>query len=254
MVQIGDDKSAPAAFTVTWPRSSTRTEGSPMKVRRVHDFLGLRPEDAVPLQRRLAPRVRTTGTLPRHLRLVAGVNCSPAKDGTLHACVVLCEAPDWTVIEACHAAAVPPMPYVPGLLSFREAPVVLDALRALRGSPEVILVDGQGIAHPRGLGLASHLGLHIDVPTIGVGKSRLCGTHREPGPERGDRVPLQLDGRRIGTVLRTRARVKPVYVSVGHGVSLRTAERTVLACAARYRLPEPIREADRRSRAHARER
>jgi deoxyribonuclease V len=223
-----------------------------MKVRRVHAFEGLTPKEAVALQRRLAGRVRRSGPLPRRLTRVAGVDCSIARDGRLHACIVLCDAPDWRVVESHDAAGDPPMPYVPGLLSFREIPILLDTLRRLRGRPQVILVDGQGVAHPRGLGLAAHLGLFLDVPTIGVAKSRLCGEHADPGPERGDEAPLRLEGRRIGSVLRTRARVKPLYISVGNRVGLRPAVRAVLACTPRYRLPEPIRHADRMSRAHAR--
>jgi deoxyribonuclease V len=221
-------------------------------VRRVHSFRGVTPTAAVALQRELAGRVVRRGGLPRRLRQVAGVDCSPTRDGRLVACVVLCETDTWQVLEERFAAGRPPMPYVPGLLSFREAPVVLRALRALRGRPEVVLVDGQGVAHPRGLGLASHVGLFLDVPTVGVAKSRLCGEHAEPGPRRGDRTPLRLGPRRIGTVLRTRAHVRPLYVSVGHRVGLAAAERCALACAPRFRLPEPIRAADARSRARAR--
>ena len=144
------------------------------------------------------------------------------------------------------------MPYVPGLLSFREAPTMLEALADIAGRPDVVLVDGQGVAHPRGFGIASHLGLHLDVPTVGCAKSRLVGVHREPGIERGERTPLVAGGRRIGTVLRSRAQVKPLFVSVGHGLCLRAAERVVLETCTRYRLPEPIRHADRASRAAAR--
>lgn len=223
-----------------------------MRVRRLHPFEGVMPKDAVRLQRRLAARVEARGRFCRKLRRVAAADCSPARDGTLHACVVICEAPDWEVVEVAHAAATPAMPYVPGLLSFREAPIVLAALRRVRAKPDVLLVDGQGLAHPRGLGIATHLGLHLEVPTIGVGKSRLVGEHEEPGPALGDWSPLTHDGRRIGVVLRTRERVKPLYVSVGHRIGLMPAVRVVLACVTKYRLPEPIREADRRSRSMAR--
>ena len=223
-----------------------------MRVRRRRALEGLTPKEAIRAQARLAQELVVRGTLPRRIRRIAGVDCSPAPDGTLHACVVVCAGPAWEVEEVALAGAEPAMPYVPGLLSFREAPVVLDALRSIRSEPDVMLVDGQGIAHPRGVGLASHLGLHLDVPTIGVGKSRLCGTHDEPGPTRGDQSALMLNGTRIGTVLRTRDGVKPVYVSPGHRLGQRPAVRAVLAAAPRYRLPEPIRQADMRSRRHAR--
>jgi deoxyribonuclease V len=133
---------------------------------------------------------------------------------------------------------------VPGYLSFREAPALLAALGRLHRAPDVILCDGQGLAHPRRFGLACHLGVLLDVPTIGVAKSRLIGTHDEPAPRRGARTPLRDAGETIGAVLRTRAGVRPVYVSVGHRVSLETAIAIVLGCAPRFRVPEPVRRAD----------
>ncbi len=132
-------------------------------------------------------------------------------------------------------------PYVPGLLSFREAPAVIQAYEALREKPDVLLLDGQGIAHPRGIGLASHVGLWLGIPTIGCAKSRLFGEHEEPGPARGDWRPLTADGRTVGAVLRTRDRVKPVYVSAGHLCDLPGAMRVVLDNAPKYRLPIPAR-------------
>ncbi len=136
-------------------------------------------------------------------------------------------------------------PYVPGLLSFREVPVLLDALEALNDGPDLILCDGQGIAHPRRFGLACHIGVLTDIPTIGVAKSRLIGEHAEPGPRKGDWTPL-MDGREmIGAVLRTRPGTRPLYVSPGHRITLRTALRRVMDCVTRYRLPETTRWADR---------
>ncbi|CAI8055268.1 Endonuclease V [Geodia barretti] len=138
-------------------------------------------------------------------------------------------------------------PYVPGLLSFREVPALLEALGQLPAAPDLILCDGHGYAHPRRFGLACHLGLWLDTPTIGVAKSRLTGSHDEPGPGEGRcRRPRE----RLGAVLRTRERVKPVFVSAGHRISLRTALALTLACATRYRLPEPTRLADKLSKAH----
>jgi deoxyribonuclease V len=128
-------------------------------------------------------------------------------------------------------------PYVPGLLSFREAPAVLDAFRRLQTRPDVVLCDGQGTAHPRRMGLACHLGLWLNVPTIGCAKSRLCGTYDEPGPARGDRSPLVDRCEVVGAVVRTRARVNPVYVSPGHLCDLESAVEIVLASTPKYRLP-----------------
>jgi deoxyribonuclease V len=136
-------------------------------------------------------------------------------------------------------------PYVPGLLSFREIPVVLDALGKLRHPPDLLLCDGQGYAHPRRFGLACHLGVLTGIPAIGVAKSRLIGEYAEPGSNKGDWSPLMDGGEVIGAVLRTRDNVNPVYVSVGHRIELDAAQRIVLACATRYRLPEPTRLADR---------
>jgi deoxyribonuclease V len=134
-------------------------------------------------------------------------------------------------------------PYVPGLLSFREAPAVIEAVTALTERPDLLMCDGQGIAHPRGLGLASHVGLWLDLPTIGVAKSRLCGAHRPVGLRRGCRVRLVHDGRVVGSVVRTRTSVKPLYVSIGHRITLPEAVGWVLRAARGYRLPEPNRRA-----------
>jgi deoxyribonuclease V len=222
-----------------------------VKVRRVHPF-GMAPKEAVLLQRWLAAQVVARGPAPKPLRLVAGVDCSPSRDGVLHAAVVLCAAPAWEVVEVSTASAPPPMPYVPGLLSFREIPVVLEALRRLQGEPDVVLVDGQGVAHPRRIGFAAHLGLHLDVPVIGVAKSRLCGEHAAPGTDAGAWTPLVHRGERVGAALRTRNRGAPLFVSVGNRIGLLPAIRTVLSTVTRYRLPEPTRQADLHSRALAR--
>lgn len=139
-------------------------------------------------------------------------------------------------------------PYVPGLLSFREAPASLDALERLGTEIDLLLVDGHGVAHPRRFGLACHLGVLADLPSIGVAKSRLVGRHEEPAEERGSREALVDGDEVVGAVVRTRAGVRPVFVSVGHRVGLETAVELVLRCAPRYRLPEPIRQADRLSR------
>jgi deoxyribonuclease V len=149
------------------------------------------------------------------------------------------------VIETSLASRPTTFPYIPGFLSFREIPAVLDALEKIKMTPDIILCDGQGIAHPRRLGIASHLGVLIDIPTIGVAKSRLIGKHEELPEIRGNWQPLIHKGETIGAVLRTRIGVKPVYVSSGHRVSLPTAIDYVLRCTPKYRLPETTRVADK---------
>jgi deoxyribonuclease V len=223
-----------------------------VKVARLHPF-DLPPRDAIRLQKWLAAQVVRHGTVARRLRLVAGLDAAVDARGHVHGVVVLCSAPDWRVVETVSASAPAPMPYVPGLLSFREAPILLDALARLRTTPDLILVDGHGVAHPRGLGLASHLGLHVEVPVVGVGKSILVGSHGPAARRRGGWVSLDWHGKRIGLALTTRDGTKPIYVSVGHRIGLFPAARRVLTTATRTRLPEPIRHADALSRRLARE-
>ncbi len=158
--------------------------------------------------------------------------------------VVVWDVEAKVVVEEQTACMRVRFPYVPGLLSFREAPAVLAAIGKLQVQPDVVLCDGHGYAHPRRFGLACHVGLWLDRPSLGCAKSRLTGTHDEPAPRRGAVAPLWDGDEQIGQVLRTRDRVKPVYVSIGHRIDLATAVRLVLACATRYRLPEPIRLAD----------
>jgi deoxyribonuclease V len=175
---------------------------------------------------------------------VAGADLAYAADGRrAWAAVVLVSVPDGAVVETAMASARPRFPYVPGLLSFREGPLLLRAFGRLRRRPDLCLFDGQGIAHPRRFGLASHLGVLLDLPSVGCAKSRLVGEHTEPGPRRGDWAPLRLEGRTVGAVLRTREGVRPIYVSPGHRIGLRQAVRAVLALA-RTRVPEPIRLAE----------
>jgi len=217
----------------------------------LHDW-NLSPGDAIALQKRLARRVERTDRLDT-VRHLGGVDIGFEDGGetTRAAIVVLAwkgdaEAGLEVVEEVVHREPTR-MPYIPGLLSFREIPAALGAFDKLDTWPELVMVDGQGIAHPRRLGVASHLGLWLDLPTIGVAKSRLCGRHTEPGPARGDWTPL-VDGpddEVIGAVLRSRVKVKPIFVSPGHRVSLSTALAWVTACLRRTKLPEPTRLADR---------
>jgi deoxyribonuclease V len=199
------------------------------------------PRQAIRLQERLAGRVRIE-PLSRPLRLVAGADVafSPDEKRCL-AGVVVYDLQKQEVVEQVLAWRLVRFPYVPGLLSFREAPAVLAAVRKLHIVPDLFLLDAQGLAHPRRFGLACHVGLLIDVPTAGCAKSRLCGEHRDPASTAGSAAPLIHRGEAVGAVLRTCAGVKPVYVSVGHRVTLADAIRAVLACVTRYRLPEPTR-------------
>ena len=206
----------------------------------------LTPAAAIAVQRELAGRVREE-TLPAPPRTIAGVDMS-VRERAVRAAVAVLSFPELALIERAVWEGPVEFPYVPGLLSFRELPALLRALEQLSTLPDLIMADAQGRAHPRRIGLASHLGVLLDQPVIGVAKSRLVGTYAEPGPERGAASPL-LDGtEQIGAVLRTRAGVRPLFISVGHRVTLDDAVRLTLACATRFRLPEPTRQAHRLSR------
>jgi deoxyribonuclease V len=208
---------------------------------------------AVALQEQLRGRVVARGAV-RPPCLVAGVDVSydfvPTRfnkgkkaSELLYAAVVVLELPSLRFVESASVASHAEFPYVPGLLSFREMPPLLEAFRKLRVTPDAVLVDGQGIAHPRRCGLASHLGLVLDLPAVGCAKSRLIGEFREPGLRRGNASDLLDAGDVIGRVLRTRDGVAPLFVSVGHKISLDAAVALVLECAPRYRLPETTRQA-----------
>ena len=201
--------------------------------------------DAIALQNQLRSRVVTTNQF-ESIKTVAGVDAGFEQDGTVtRAAVVVLQLPELTLLEQAIAYRPTMFPYVPSLLSFREMPTVLDALGQLTLDPDLILCDGAGIAHPRRLGIASHLGILIDKPTIGVAKSRLLGTYGELADKKGTWVPLMDKGERIGAVLRSRSGTKPLFVSAGHRISLETAVDYVLRCTPKYRLPETTRLADR---------
>ncbi|KPK09179.1 MAG: endonuclease V [Gemmatimonas sp. SG8_28] len=203
------------------------------------------PKQAVDIQQRLAAMVRLRPP-PKRIRLVAGVDAAFSRDGTrCIAAAVVWDVDVGSAVEQRLAIRPVRFPYIPGLLSFREAPAIIAALRRLRCEPDAIMCDAHGLAHPRRFGLACHVGVLCDRPTIGCAKSVLVGEFTGPKPERGSRTALRDRGERIGTVLRSRSGVKPVFVSAGHRIDLRTAERIVLACATGYRLPEPTRRADR---------
>ena len=202
----------------------------------------LTPTEAVALQRELAAAVDTTTPLPDAWKTLAAVDVSFDRGGdTLYAAVVVVEAGSFALVERVGVASPARFPYVPGLLSFREAPAVLEAFAKLKAKPDLVLCDGQGTAHPRRLGIACHLGLWLDRPTVGCAKSLLCGTYDEPGPRRGDRSPLLHRDEVIGAVVRTRDNVAPLFVSPGHRCDLESAVALVLATTRKLRLPVPTR-------------
>jgi deoxyribonuclease V len=215
-----------------------------MRVEQLHRW-DVSPAEAVALQKELRGRVTREDSLGALLH-VAGIDVGFEAGGTVtRAAVAVLSFPALTLCDHALARRPTSFPYVPGLLSFREIPAVLDALERIRLTPELLLCDGQGIAHPRRFGIACHLGVLTNLPSIGVAKSRLLGRH-EPVPDRrGAWTPLHDDGECIGAVLRTREHVKPVYVSVGHRLSLPTAIDLVLRCTPRFRLPETTRLAHR---------
>lgn len=203
----------------------------------------LAPAEAIALQRELAGDLELEDRLPE-VRTIAGLDVGLRGDQARAAAVVL-SFPGLEVLERAVVERPITFPYIPGLLSFRELPALLEVLARIQQVPDVLMVDGQGYAHPRRLGIACHLGIVLDHPTIGCAKSRLTGQYVEPGARRGDRSPLTADSETIGMVLRTRDGVKPLFVSPGHRVSLATAVDLVLRCCTRYRLPEPTRAAHR---------
>jgi deoxyribonuclease V len=205
----------------------------------------LTPSECIALQKKLKQLVsrRWDG---RRIDCIAGTDVHFPEKGTVRAAIVVLSYPSFEYLESQIHTGEVTFPYIPGLLSFREIPPLLAAWRKLKRIPDIILCDGQGIAHPRGLGLASHLGLVLDRPTVGCAKSPLFGSFREPGKRRGSRSAIvDRSGRTIGTVLRTRDNTKPIFVSVGHRIDLRTAVRLALTCSPRYRIPEPLRAAHR---------
>ncbi len=198
------------------------------------------PLEARQLQETLRVQIRVEPLLEGQITRIGGVDASFGPESIYAAAVVLDYATQ-ELIERTTAQLPLSFPYIPGLLSFREAPAVLEALGKLSSLPDVLIVDGHGYAHPRRFGLACHLGILLDLPTIGCAKSVLVGEHSALGEITGSSTELQEDGETIGLALRTRKKVKPVYVSIGHKVDLDSARRILLACTRGYRLPEPTR-------------
>jgi len=211
-----------------------------MELRDLHPW-DVSPKEAIEIQRELASQVVCRGRLT-HARRVAGVDIALDKArGRGIGAVVVLSHPELEVVEVAVEEAPLTFPYVPGLLSFRETPVLREAFARIAGPIDLLLVDGQGYAHPRRFGIACHLGLLLDVPAIGCAKSRLLGEHATPDEPAGSRTDLIDGGEVIGSVLRTRAGVKPLFVSIGHRIGLAEAEAWVLRCCRGYRLPEPTR-------------
>lgn len=200
-------------------------------------------DEAKEIQRELRQHV-TVEPLDERPDTVAGVDVS-VKNEQARSAVVLLSFPDLEPLEAETAEEAARFPYVPGLLAFREGPVVLAAVEKLTSQPDVLIFDAHGLAHPRRMGLATHLGVILDLPSVGCAKSRLCGQYTKPGPEKGNWTRLYDGDEIIGAVVRTRDNVSPVFVSVGHRVDLETAVSLVLDCAPTYRLPETTRWAHR---------
>ena len=198
--------------------------------------------EARALQRSLADRVRTV-PLAAEPRFVAGADAA-FLDGWVLAAACLFTWPKMELVETSRAVLKVRFPYVPGLLSFREGPAVVRAVMNLKRRPDLLFLDGQGIAHPVGIGLASHVGLALDIATIGCAKSRLVGEYREPGRQRGGSAPLVYKGRQVGSVLRTRDEVRPVFISPGHMIDFEDSMRMALSCLKGFRIPEPTRAAD----------
>ncbi|MBD2770602.1 deoxyribonuclease V [Iningainema tapete] len=216
-----------------------------MKICQRHGWT-LTMDEAIAIQEQLQSEVITEDQLTEQVKYVAGVDMGFEEDGTIsRAAVAVLSFPDLQIQETTLARRPTTFPYIPGFLSFREIPAVLDALEKIQLTPDIILCDGQGIAHPRRFGIACHLGVLVDIPTIGVAKSLLVGKHDDLAETRGSWQPLIHKGETVGAVLRTRTGVKPVYISSGHRISLPTAIDYVMRCTPKYRLPETTRIADR---------
>ena len=212
-----------------------------MTVRKKLHTWDLSPRQAIRLQDELTRRISLC-PMQKRPRFIAGLDCALSKDKRhIYAAAVVFSFPELELLETASAKGSLVFPYVPGLLSFREAPVCLKAVEKLKHTPDVFLIDGQGVAHPRRLGLASHLGLFLNTPTIGCAKSRLIGTYEEPEPEKGNFSWLYDKDEKIGAVVRTRTNVKPLFISPSHLCDIDNAIEYTLACTTKYRLPEPTR-------------
>jgi deoxyribonuclease V len=212
-----------------------------VQIRHLHSWkVGL--EEARQLQESLRAQLIFTPLHQFRIVAAADVSSSP-NDDRLFAAVVVMQLPELRVLEVAHAERRSSFPYIPGFLSFRETPVLLAAFEKLRITPEVVLCDGQGMAHPRRFGIACHLGLFLQVPTLGCAKSILVGKFTDLGNTRGATAPLIFENEQVGVAVRTRANVKPMFVSAGHLIDLDSAVNVVWRCLFKYRVPEPLRQA-----------
>ncbi len=212
-----------------------------MQIKQLHDWC-LSIDHAKIIQQQLSGQVVCHDITVNQPRYIAGADIWTSRNASLaRAAIVVLEYPELSLLDIAIEERKLNFPYIPGYLSFREAPLILAAYTKLSIYPDLLIVDGQGIAHPRRLGLASHLGLHLDIPTIGCAKSRLCG-HHEPVPDQAGSFSYLFDDNEIiGAVLRTKATVKPLYISVGHNICLETSLDRIMQCCRGYRLPEPSR-------------
>jgi deoxyribonuclease V len=211
-----------------------------MEIKKLHNW-NLSYSQAIALQKSLSEKVLLI-ELKSQPKTIAGIDCAFSRDKKrIIACVVLLKLPGFEPIETENAVQKLAFPYIPGLLSFRESPACIAAVEKLKCKPDAFIIDGQGLAHPRRFGLACHLGLFFDKPTIGCAKSRLTGSFEEPAPEKGSFSPLKDGDETIGAVVRTRTNVAPVFVSVGNKCLLKDAIEIILNCVTKYRLPEPTR-------------
>jgi len=210
-------------------------------MKRDHHQWNVSVEKAAAIQRELAQKVITEDTFDT-IRYVAGTDVGFEENNTIsRAAIVVVSLPELSVVEYSIVRAPVTFPYITGFLSFRELPVLLEAWKKLKKKPDLVLCDGQGIAHPRRLGIASHLGVLLDIPSIGVAKTHLIGKYEEPPIEKGSWTPMIDRGEAIGAVLRSRSNVKPLFISPGHRISTETAVAYVLQCTTKYRLPETTR-------------
>lgn len=202
--------------------------------------------EAISLQKELASMVKVIKPSINNIRYIAGIDCAPSADmHSYFAAAVIWDRQNRELLEYHIAHAPLTFPYVPGLLSFREIPAILEVVKKINKKPDLIIIDGHGIAHPRGIGIAAHVGVIFDISAFGCGKSKLYGSYTQLGLERGSTSILMAKGRPIGNVIRTRTKVKPVFVSVGNNVDLETATALTLDCSGRFRLPEPTHLADK---------
>ena len=205
-------------------------------------------EEAIRIQENLRTKIILRKTFPR-VRTVGGADVSYQKEGEfLFGAMVVLSFPQMETLEVATAAGKISFPYLPGLLTFREGPILIKTFENLRIRPDVLIFDGQGIAHPRGIGLATHLGIWFGLPSIGCAKTALLGESATPRPSKGSFALIQKDGREVGAVLRTKDRVRPVFVSPGHRIDLPASIRLVLKCCQGFRIPEPLRRAHQLSR------